>query len=289
LKCGTLHQICDTCERWPHVFGGLHGKQRSGDCREPVIFHDFPQPGIRRRRSGAGICDDITGRRRPRRHSTNCSTRFPAMALDLLPDNHPDVAPEIACFLQIHRVGAKAETGRGLNGAAVRSCVCVICCVPLAAHSSAKARGSHGKSGTARSRSGISPCPSVLPAVTPPNAHPAFQAGLPQGVSEYLQKLTPHPNCVFKTKWLSAPHQTAPKPVPSPLNCLTPSAIHPAQFPARSRADQPPVGRPSRTIGSAHRPTTSRTTEALPRAKQQLQRVDRHDLVAVEAVEGSDW
>jgi hypothetical protein len=63
-------------------------------CPDPS-FSRFPRPGIRRRRSG----DDIPA-------AADAPTlgelleKISAMALDLLPDNHPDIAPE-SLFLQI--------------------------------------------------------------------------------------------------------------------------------------------------------------------------------------------
>ena len=72
----------------------------------------------------SGHCDDIPA-------AADAPTldellaKISAMALDLLPDNHPDVDPA-SLFLQITAL-REAEPDRGLNGSAIRHSRAALC------------------------------------------------------------------------------------------------------------------------------------------------------------------
>jgi hypothetical protein len=79
----------------PHAFERRRGKQRSGDV-QTCHFHDF------RRLGSGGFGLERALRRYPGRgrRADALLDKISAMALDLLPDNHPGVAAE-SVFLQI--------------------------------------------------------------------------------------------------------------------------------------------------------------------------------------------
>ena len=96
MKCGTLHRICDTVNV-PRTLGGVAASNGATMSR-PVIF-TISAAWDQEASVWSGHCDEIPA-------AADAPTldelldKISAMALDLLPDNHPDVAPE-SLFLQI--------------------------------------------------------------------------------------------------------------------------------------------------------------------------------------------
>ena len=86
---------------WSHVPARLEARRDrewSGNV-QTSHFHNFLPPGIREASVWTGHCDDIpTAADAPT--LDELLEKISALALDLLPDNHPDIAPE-SLFLQI--------------------------------------------------------------------------------------------------------------------------------------------------------------------------------------------
>ena len=143
---------------------------------KPVIFTISAASSDDEASVWSGHCDDIPAAGRHTPTLDELLAKISAMALDLLPDNHPDIDPA-SLFLQITAL-REAEPAAGLNGPAIRPAVAGLCCAPRAARWSAKARAVT-KSGTARSRKRNFAVPIGIPSRHTANAI-LRQAGLPK-------------------------------------------------------------------------------------------------------------
>ena len=122
------------------------------------------RPVISIRRLGSGGVGWRRRRYRPQRCPANLPMLERFRILDLLPDNHPDITPDLL-FLRSLRCAKLNRSPTEWRRSSIARCG--NCCSPPDAQWSGRAWTRN--LGKVRSRSGISaPCPLAFPAVTPP-------------------------------------------------------------------------------------------------------------------------
>jgi hypothetical protein len=160
-KRRTPPHICDMTAR-ARVVLKRAVQEMERRCPDPS-FSRFPQPGIRRRRSGAATATIF----RPlptRRRSTNYWKRFPRWRSICCRTIIP-ILLRNRCSCRSPRCAKPNRPQAEWRRSSIARCG--ICCAPPAARWSGRGAAAT-KSGTARLPNEISPCPSAFRADTPP-------------------------------------------------------------------------------------------------------------------------